>query len=77
MQYNLDKPIVELIHTGDGNFEALLSNGTIDEVNNGVSGLIIFIYFENEPVPPIGWTVTLEKAHVDYMNKIGQIKNKK
>lgn len=77
MQYNLDKPIVELKHIGKGKFEALLSNGTTDEVNNGISGLIVFIYFENEPLPPIGWVVTREKAHIDYMNKIDQIKSKK
>lgn len=74
MQYHLDKPIVELTHIGDGKFEALLEDGSIDEVNKGVSGLIVFIYFENQPLPDIGWSVSREKTHVDYMDKIDKIK---
>ena len=76
MQYHLDKPVEVLRHIGDGKFEAILTDGSIDEVNGGVSGLVKFIYFENEPLPPIGWTVTREKTSKDYHDKIDRIKKK-
>lgn len=77
MQYNLDKPIEILTHIGDGKFEATLTNGLTDEVNTGVTSLILFIYFENEPLPPIGWSVTLEKIHIDYISKIDNLNKNK
>jgi hypothetical protein len=74
MQYNLNKPIVEIIHVGDGKYNALLENGELDEVNKGITDLINFIYFENSQYPTTEWKKKLEIIHDDYMNRIDEVK---